>query len=296
MIAAWRGPDTLCTGHDTGTEDWRAPGPWAQPALHTGGESHGQGSPFPSFLAASLLLGLLHSVGERYKGAARAMACLSFHRSRCVANALPCSLETVRGGSGQSLGVVSASVCPAPSQIGSHRELGVPRLQRRNDWPRITLRPRMDSLSDLSCLTLSPNQECLKKVTGDSKRRSPGGAYPPLSPHFRAVSFQVPWLGSTVWAPALRSVAPVGWGGVLRAWEAVTGTRVWLMGHRSLLFGKRGLPRIPRADTLFPTTGSECWCCFGGVWKKERTSNEVLADAKHRHTPTYARTLTTSGH
>lgn len=37
------------------------------------------------------------------------------------------------------------------------------------------------------------------------------------------------------------------------------------------------------------TIGSECWCWFGGVWKKEmkRTFNEVLVRAKHFHTPTF---------
>lgn len=49
------------------------------------------------------------------------------------------------------------------------------------------------------------------------------------------------------------------------------------------LFGRRGARESCAQRMGFLTAGSECWCCFGGVWQKEmkRTFNEALVRAKH---------------
>lgn len=51
----------------------------------------------------------------------------------------------------------------------------------------------------------------------------------------------------------------------------------------SPLFGRWGARESYAQHMDFLTRGSECWCCFGGVWQKEmkRTFNEVLVRAKH---------------
>ena len=67
-------------------------------------------------------------------------------------------------------------------QIGSQRERGVWKLQRRNGWPRITGQPRADCPYWAPRLTPSLRQEHLKKVTGGGETQMGPTLHSALNP------------------------------------------------------------------------------------------------------------------